>query len=292
MALPIEGHAMTGAERELLLAGLPKTGKTSFLALLYIAISKSRARDLTLGHFRDDHTYLNEIAQRLMQCEEAVHTEVDEGRELLLSLITGPDREEVTLRVPDLSGETWEHVASDREWSLDMEDQVRRSEGIIIFVHSTKIDAHPSIASVDAAAKALGATDGKATDTKKARPDLPPTQVSVIDALQLVCEERSRRPSRAAIVVSAWDLVKDVTPNEWLERECPLVAQYADANAGWLHLATFGISAQGGKFNTKSSREKLSKSDALERAAIVDGDGTEANVADPVLWILRTDGTS
>jgi hypothetical protein len=281
-------------QRELLLGGLPQTGKTSFLALLYIAITNGKASGLALGHHRDDRTYLNEIAQRLMSCGEAIHTEVDEDRELLLSLEVGVGREQAVLRIPDLSGETWEHVATDREWSTDMDDQVGRGEGIIIFVHSTNIDAHPSIAAVDAAAEALGETaagprSGLSAD---ARAVLPPTQVHIIDALQLICEERSARPSRAAIVISAWDLVDDVSPDGWLERECPLVIQYAAANANWLQLEIYGISAQGGRFATKAARAKLAKVDPLDRAQVVRGAGEEANVADPVLWILREAGRS
>ena len=113
---------------------------------------------MRLGHHRDDREYLNEIAERLMRCEQAVHTEVDEERELCLSLSLGEDAEDAVLRIPDLSGETWEHVVTDREWSLEMEAEAQQSEGLLIFVHSTNIDAHPSIAQVDAAAEALGAS--------------------------------------------------------------------------------------------------------------------------------------
>ena len=79
---------------------------------------------------------------------------------------------------------------------------------------------------------------------------LPPTQVHIVDVLQLICEERSSRPTRAAILVSAWDLV-DGKPNDWLTRECPLVAQYAAANARWLDLTVWGVSAQGGSVPDK-----------------------------------------
>ncbi|MEJ7785134.1 MAG: hypothetical protein WKF96_10055 [Solirubrobacteraceae bacterium] len=280
-------------QRQILLGGLPKTGKTSFLALLYSAIANGQATGLALGHHRDDREYLNEIAERLMRCEEAVHTEVAEERELRLSLDLGDDKEEAVLRIPDLSGETWEHVATDREWSLEMEAEADRSEGFLIFVHSTKIDAHPSIAQVDAAAQALGAPARSTAPTRKkvdSKPALPPTQVHVVDALQLICEERSSRPSRAGIVVSAWDLV-DGTPADWLARECPLVSQYAAANAGWLELRAWGVSAQGGKFGTKASRTRLAKLDTVDRAQVIHADGTPGNVADPVLWILR-DGDS
>ena len=101
------------AQRQLLFAGLPYTGKTSFLAIFYLAVANSAGR-LRLGSYKDDREYLNEIAGRLMRCEKAVHTEMKEHRELSLSLELAESAEPVMLRIPDLSGETWEQAVNER----------------------------------------------------------------------------------------------------------------------------------------------------------------------------------
>ncbi len=285
------------AELNVLFAGLPKTGKTSFLALLYIAIMRGKAPGLILGSFQDDREYAQSIANRLNRCEEATHTEVNEVRRLQLSLALGEARRQALLRIPDLSGETWEEVAVQREWSTALDASVRSSESALIFVHANRVDSHPSVATVRRGASALGADlagTSKPVDGKpRAGATVSPTQVHVVDMLQLLAEERQVRPARAGLVVSAWDIVdQSIAPRAWLDREMPLVSQYVGANSDWLEFDVYGVSAQGGSFNDAASKEALCKEDALERAIIKDGRGQSTSIGTPIRWALRDDGAS
>ena len=287
------------APTELLFAGLPYTGKTSYLALLYLAIVQGRAGPIGLGGFRDDREYVNEISERLMRCEEAIHTVTEEQRELALSLTISGD--EAFLRIPDLSGETWKDALRERRWQQDVEERVARADGFVLFVHVTEFDSGPSITagkqaeSVFDDGAAAGTNGGDEPRESEGRTGLAgdvhgerhqPTQVSLVDFLQLLCE-RPQRPARVSIVLSAWDLTGNaLSPFEWLSTNCPLTTQYLEANQSWLLAETWGVSAQGGSFKSEEARKALLKEDAVGRAQIVTSGGDRGTVEEPILWAL------
>lgn len=272
---------------EVLLAGLPKAGKTSYLALLYTAIVQERTSDLLLGSYQDDREYLNRVSKRLLECNEAVHTEVAEQGQLSLSMLIGSSRIPARLRIPDLSGETWEQALHDRTWPESLEQAVRQAIGVLLFVHVTEFDAGASIVSVRQAEAALGQDENDVGTASIEDESTRPTQVQVVDLLQLLCEQRARRPARVSVILSAWDLTKSSsTPSKWIESNTPLVDQYLSVNRPWLEAAIWGVSAQGGSFRDPKSRAKLLARDAIDRANVVDSAGAKQSVEAPVSWAL------
>jgi Double-GTPase 1 len=288
---------MTGRDaRQLLMAGFQETGKTSFLALFYTALVNRGTELLELASYQDDREYLNEINRRLLRCEPAVHTEMQEQRELALSLTVRRTGEPASLRIPDLSGETWDHAVLNRAWSRDTEQQVRESEAVLLFLHPDKIDAGPTIGALAEAVSALSGErqEGSGADDPDTEQEAaaamvgdPPTQVLLTDLLQLVVEQRGPRPARACLLVSAWDrLPQPSIPGDFISTNLPLLSQYISSNQDWLSVRTYGVSAQGGDFEDADSRHALVKEDAVERSFVVDGAGQSVTIESPVAWAL------
>ena len=282
---------------DVLFVGLPATGKTTYLALLFRAIVMEKAGTLRLGGYKDDREYVNEIAETLASCSIAVHTQVDQQQKLALSLTTGT--RDVYLTIPDMSGESWEHTLSDRGWTSDMDRRVSDAAGFVVFVHCGRIDTQPTIAETQAGASALGGdneapdtgaaatTEGErsvdATDVVRERA----TQVCVVDLLQLLTS-RHHRPVRVSLVLSAWDLVSEgETPSRWVSENLPLVQQFVETNTDWLELKVWGVSAQGGDFENPKSREQLLPQDTVDRSLTRSAEGQNCAVEDPIIWTLR-----
>src|SRR4051812_21998700 len=159
---------MRDLERQLLMAGQHGTGKTTFLALLWLAILWERTPGVKLADFQDDRTYLNLIAGRLQRCDPALHTESGEDRDLTLSLVLGEGEQRAVLRIPDLSGEIWRDATLYRHWPTGVEEQVTRSRGLLLFMHARDFDAGATIGQVNELADALGAEPGDAEDAARA----------------------------------------------------------------------------------------------------------------------------
>jgi hypothetical protein len=300
---------MNDLEKQLLMAGLPGTGKTTFLALLWLAIVGGRTPGVKLADYQDDRTYLNGIGARLQHCDPTLHTELGEDRALKLSLLVGETDDPAVLDIPDLSGETWREAATDRHWPSRVEALATGNKGLLLFMHGREFDAGATIGQVneltdilsqgsdegsEATGHATGDTgghgqlpEGPPSDANGKSGHIPPTQVALVDALQLICEQRGLRPARVSIVISAWDLVGEgVTPREFVAKNLPLLVQYLEANEDWLEVQIFGLSAQGGDFEDADSRENLAKVDAVERAIVQDRGGGDVGVHEIALWAL------
>lgn len=277
--------------------GVPRTGKTSFLALFYLALINAKRTRLQLASWFGEREHLNAIADGLQRCTQAARTPMSEQRQLDLPL-QAPNGELVHLHVPDLSGELWEEALIHRQWSADVDGRVRRAHAKLVFLHSREIDTGPSINAVHESATMLGAdqvspsaveSDGTQTRAPAAThggfPGRPPTQVQLVDLIQLCCEERGPRPARLCLIVSAWDQASG-TPGDFVATNLPLLWQYLESNRSWLTCQIFGVSAQGGRFDEANERGKLAERDAVERAIIKMTDGDGADVGDVVEWAL------
>lgn len=281
------------APASILFAGRPQTGKTTFLALLYVAIVDGRAHGLELGSYQDDREYLNRISRHLQQCQPAKHTEVGEQQQLTLSLLVGSDRAPTMLQIPDTSGETWDTALGERQWPADLDQRVTAADAVMIFVHPGPdvFDSGTTIVETNAVLAALredNDNDDPPAPAARFPHEHAPTQVELVDLLQMLREHRGPRPARACIVISAYDLVPaDLAPRDWLRSACPLVAQYIDVNRDWLHVDIYGVSAQGGEFDDDDTRAALAEQDTVDRALVRAADGAPARPEDPFLWALQ-----
>lgn len=304
-----------------ILAGLPATGKTSYLALLYHAIVVERADGLSLGRYDDDRAYVTEISDALLASRVAGRTGVDDERDVTLSLTY--DGEDFVLEIPDLSGETWEHALVERRWSQELHDDIADAAGFMVFVHCGAIDNGLTIVDVDQATAALvgddDAPNGAGQDQVKVEQRESPgaatravsgndreqvadadegdeethctqlTQVSLVELIQFFAAT-SPRPIRVSLVISAWDLEpRHLTPQEWLSKTLPMLAQFLEVNTDEVDAMAWGVSAQGADLGDEQVREKYKDKDPIDRAQIRDAEGSEAGVAAPLLWVLRRD---
>ncbi|MBG6215570.1 hypothetical protein IWX75_000007 [Arthrobacter sp. CAN_A6] len=259
-----------------ILVGLPHAGKSSYLALLYLAILKKKRCSIQLASSKDDREHVNTLMQALLKCEEASRTEVAQTKGLRLSVRDGEGLE-WTLDIPDLSGETWLDALEVGAIDQDLFDEVQRAGAVVVFVHIGDFATDPLISAVNAGADALGA-DILPEDPESG--PLGPSQVDIAQLLQAV-DEIAEDGCALSIVLSAFDLAGSMTPREWLSNNAPLLDQYITANRTRRPIRLFGLSAQGGNFVTE--KNSLSQIDGLERASILDEEGASVDVDAPIL---------
>lgn len=303
------------------LAGLPATGKTSYLALLFHAIVEERADGLSLGRFDDDREHITEISDVLLASNVADHTTVDD--ELAVTLSLTYDGADFVLNIPDLSGETWEHALVERRWSASFNDDIADATGFMVFVHCKDINDGLTIVDAEQAAAAIvgeddapntgtgddpaeapraGADDATEADASREhdgaeddadREDQEKhcrqlTQVSLIELIQFFAS--SQQPIRVSLVISAWDLEpKKLKPKQWLSKNAPMLAQFLEVNTDEIEAKVWGVSAQGADLSDEQIREEYKNKDPIDRARVHAADGTQVGVAAPLLWVLRLD---
>lgn len=264
-----------------LLLGLPGSGKTTFLAALWhVAESAEIDPSLKVTQLAGDRKYLNDICGVWRRCEPADRTLATMEQRATLILTDGT--EETELEIPDMSGESFEHYFKYRRWPRAFDDIARRCGTILLFVHPLQLVEATTISVANKAAAALPPMPSSA-ESEEGQPwdvGLTPTQVKLVDLLQLLRFAEVGASRRVVVIVSAWDLVGG-DPREWLRARLPLLDQYLRANQESEQVIVYGISAQGGRL--PEDKERLaSVARPSDRISVVGPGASQHDVTSPL----------
>jgi hypothetical protein len=239
------------------------SGKTSFLAALWHLIEAGEiSASFVASQLQPDREYLNRIRDNWLKFQQVGRTSLRSQETVSLQLRDTQKDSAVDLTLPDLSGELFRLQWVTRKATRPYADFTADASGVLLLIHPT-VEKSQLIAvpgSVLGSEDNLGTADSKTqtaeggsgiTDTLNIREwghDFSPTQVKLVELLQFVVFLRkSVTPLPIAVVISAWDLVRDpVLPISWLESHLPLLFQFLTANADSMPSQVYGISALGG----------------------------------------------
>lgn len=287
---------------KVLLMGLPGSGKTTFLAALWAILDFQEVKTkLTLDSFDADNTYLNHIRSSWLQCQSLARTSETNGALISLTL-RDAENDKFQVYIPDIKGEEFDEQWISRYCSKEHHQNTQEMNGLMLFIHPGKVIPHVTIfeaneifSAVELNNEQVIESEGKVElETKKeiqveekALPFSPvdcPTQVKLVDNLQVIINHTTRSKINLAIAISAWDLVTDVTPEEWLKDNLPLLDQFLRSNNLFVSKC-FGVSAQGGEL---SESERLLKiSNPSERIKVVTDKGIIHDLTEVLDWARR-----
>lgn len=279
---------MADAQAKIVMLGMPETGKSTFMTSLFMVLEAQRVKTrLRLASYSGDRTYVNRLADRMRDMNSLEHTLFGAEEELTLELEDESGRS-FALTMPDYSGETLERALTRRGLLERVAHAIEESDGLILFLHPDTIEPGTSVADAE---QILAAIDAPAPEPEKTREpkdwsnDVARTDVQMVDALQELLA--STRPDlRISVVVSAWDIAR-VTANDpeiWLKREMPLLTQFLENNSDRLTSKIFGVSAQGGSYET--DRDELLAKEISTRTIVV-GEGCEPHdLSAVIVWLL------
>jgi hypothetical protein len=280
------------ASRQVLI-GLPKTGKTTYLAALWHLVEYAEVTTaLRLTELHGDREYLNRIRSIWLSCNEIPRTSLT-SEEVVSMRLASQSTESVTeLTIPDLSGEIYRQLWIQRALPTRFLEWLRSASGCLLFVHPGEI-VEPT--RIDQALHLVAEIDGENPPTEsqaqnaypKWDPARSPTQVQLVEIIQSVWEHRKLdNPFKVSVIVSAWDLalVEGLAPDAWLERHLPLLAQHLYATIGTYRFRVYGVSAQGGQL--QDSQKLLRLDHASERILISGPECGPHDLTAPVAWLL------
>lgn len=136
--------------------------------------------------------------------------------------------------------------------------------------------------------------DGSADENVEIRitewePKLLPAQVKVVQLLSdIIRPPFEPRLRRIALLISAWDLIHNsgVTPNDWLEVNMPLVAQFLKTNRDYFDHQIYGVSAQGVSLSDNSAVDEIANLLASRRIKIVGPESEGNDLTEPLVWLM------
>lgn len=271
--------------------GLPRSGKTTFLAALWHLLDAGEVdTKLVLDRLVGDHEHLNGIVEAWRRCEEVPRTPRTSETNVSIHVHEPATGRRIVLEFPDLSGESFEDQFASRSCKPDYVQGFAREGGILLFVNAdrpldgmTQHDLRPAITG-----DAEPPTDGAEQEWS---PKLVPEQVRLVDLLQFLQRPPFvRRRRRLALGVSAWDVIADrkPSPEDWLARELPFLNQFLRHNPESFDFRAYGISAQGGDV-TGERRSELARQTPSRRVRCVGLNADPHDLTAPLVWLCGGD---
>jgi len=277
-----------------LMLGLPETGKTTFLAALWHVVEAADVHGaLRCSALHENHKHLNRIRDAWVECRPMERTLVAAEQVVTMRLVSPDGTGEIELVVPDMSGESFRSYLEDRQWPTTFDEFVIGATGVLLFVHPAHVRDPMRIDHADDLYSVLA--NGNAAPSEGVEPagvlwkrDFVPTQVQLVDLLQIVLERAADTlPVKLAVNISAWDTVRDVdqSPDLWLEQRLPLLNQYLRANPEQMDVRVYGLSAQGG--DLVRDIDRLAALDVpSERIVVCVGGIDTHDVTAPIRWLM------
>ena len=294
---------------KLVAVGLPETGKTTFLAALWhVTESEDIQGSLRLEKISDEAKHLNNIRNEWLSLQRVTRT--IPGQEQSVSLWLRDEKGEIgEIAFPDLSGEEFQQAWKGRRWPRSYDELIAGARGLLLFIHPDTVKepisiadlqkladaAFPEDAASDANEAILRDSDKTVEPTEEWDAEKAPTQVQLVELLQFVHESsKSDFPIRLAVVISAWDVVADKYGDRyagesgaerWLRDRLPYLDQFFRANAEFLIVRIYGVSAQGGDLS--ADREALQRFERTSERILTEGpDCIPHDISEPIRWCL------
>lgn len=289
--------------------GLPGSGKTTFLAAVWELVNERRvAKVLSFDSIgENDHSYLRKIITVWRKATEQARTRLTGLSAVRMNLKDG-DGNVVEVAMPDAPGEDFRAMWEDRELGRVLGDSLAGGN-IMLLVNGNKVKAAAWVTERASQRRATGRQKAEALP-KDWHPSLAPTQVQLVDLLQLISHAPVGRAGRRIVVmISAWDKVEGekLTPDAYLTAKLPLLAQYLEAGRdGWTS-RVYGVSAQGGEYDGndanaesadgKAPKKKTQKGRDADRLREVDipanrirlvfGERESNDLTEPLQWLMH-----
>jgi len=275
-------------------AGLPNSGKSSFIAALtHLLNAKEVDTRLTLASLSGDEKQLRTLEHRWLGAEPLPRTQrANEhwGRFSVLDTVTG---EEAEFLVPDMRGELFEQPATIGGCQRALWEALVGCDAIILF---TNVDRPDDDLTVCDMADVVGAVAGEEQQISNSR-QLPfqassiPEEPKLVELLQAV--NRWPAPSknrRLALVLSAWDVVSaemGADPSSWADRHRPMLAQFLQENPGLWECRVYGVSALGGRLPQDGARLREIEV-AGKRIGVVGVDVNQHDLTGILYWLMKS----
>lgn len=277
-----------------LLIGLPCTGKTTFIAALWQVVEAGDVPGaLRLKTLHGNRNHLNFIHSQWLKCQQLARTTFDSWTVVSMMLSDDANGRTTEVFLPDLSGETFDDQWRERKWSNDYDKLVNEASGTLVFVHPDMVVEPTRINTADQLLAAIE-DDGKTQGLSEQDTEEPwdarsaPTQVKLVELLQFHAARRDVRSTlRVALIVSAWDLVRNAgqTPEQWIASRLPLLDQFLKANHEQFPTACYGLSAQGGELPEDEER-LLTMHRPSERIIMISQVRESHDVTLPIKWLM------
>lgn len=279
-------------EKSCFIMGLPSAGKTTYLAALsYLLQQTDIETKLHWPSFTGDEQYFTQLSNIWLTASQVSRTSVAAQQKSIDLVLTDNDDRQFRVSFPDLSGEVFQNQLVAREISKDIATLIEKCDGCLLFVNPQEIIEPSLIADIPSSLRSHSVPEEIGSFSFSS----VPTEVQLVELLQFLVSIRDQANLKIAIIVSAWDLILDCTPESktistpehFIQARLPLLWQYLKGNDKFFSVKYYGVSAQGGELDSDEKAENLLREYEKcpgERMKLIDNNGNISNDISFPLW--------
>lgn len=293
---------MSGTDVGLL--GLARSGKSTWIGALYLALHRKRPLALALDTTPTQRPWFEVQTRPLLRYEYPKRSNTARPPALNLEVRWRDGHPPFLLRVGDYDGEDIDRLFERRHLSWSEEWEARLTGNLVLVLRPSMVTAVRSdrlavaTPDPDSPVETYGSEIGTSVSDER-RSMAPPAAVALVELLQvarhLAGDTRGDLISRrVAVVLSCWDEVppedRREGPGRWLTRRLPLLDDYLTLNHARDSWRTFGLSATGVDLRTEGERLNDEDADVSELGFVEWDGGRSGDISLPIAWVLRGDG--
>jgi hypothetical protein len=230
-------------------------------ALWHLLTEQDKDTELVLKNLHaGSNAYLTSIANRWRQAMIQERTEQTGNQNVQINLTNRDASMEVRINFPDVAGETYRDMWEQRTCLPEVVDMLR-SDSVLLFINADTIQSPRWVVDEVEQMAQIGIPLEEGNDVAW-EPQMSPTQVQIVDLLQLLCHDPLDIGARKlTVLLSAWDRVEAelLTPAVHLEQRLPLLHQYLLSNRQQWDWSVSGLSAQGGIYDDPQKPDTTSE---------------------------------
>ena len=273
-------------QNQILIVGLPSTGKTTFIAALWHILEFAEIDSrFELVLYEGDKEYLNTIRDNWLEYERVGRSIGKKISNIYIKEKNGS--KEFKLVIPDISGEIFEQLWVERSWNHDYDELAKNTNSILLFLHPDVLnDAYEIEENLE-----FDIDIPQNDEMKEWNPSEASTQSVLVDLLQMLIQKIEKDVVNVGIIISAWDKIgnKYFTPNSWVKKSMPLLTQYLKTNQDKIRHKIMGVSAQGCDYDNEEDVMNVMNLDKhTERIKLFINDKETSDLSICVDWFEET----
>ena len=240
-------------EKKCFIAGLPKAGKTTYIAALWDIIQRRQGDfDLQFATNPENATYLNEIWEYWVKMENIERSKTPAPDDIKINVRRKSDGQEMELCIPDFMGEQFQKII-DRTLSENIKKWIESSDRMLYLINTLEDGSKDDMDDEEEEANPEGAD--RQEEREKALPLTPERMMDVsqnLMVLKYIVTHTNLK--KIAIGISAWDkkMGAGQTPEEYLKRRSPVMYNFIKYH--FEDVLYFGVSAQGFDYSNKAEK--------------------------------------
>lgn len=278
--------------RDFFMAGMPGSGKTTYLASLWTLLSEGCVSTMykkEVGVMPEDCATLNQIAQEILSYKDIERTKIGEKVKLSIPL-KDENGADVFLRIPDLAGEVFRNLVEDRQLPKETVSRLLEADCILFFTYYKNMSYEKRIVdgSYDTVNREYTNDENKDKQTSagldnQINKKRDANESEVVELLLSLLEllKKSKKSVNIRFIMSAWDMVEkeygnEILPEEFAKKKFPLLYQCIYSNRDRMNFEFWGVSAIGGNLADRDDIKRI-QSEESKAIKVVAPSGERSN---------------